>query len=251
MGNNLLYEKKITKYIAALYIFVHKYNKNQYLSKDFLLLLSEKNDRNIELILNKKMPIEFSRNQLGYLNQLNIFKDGKYYIPQECFSLLKRSLLINKEDKFILSFNNEYDYKIFNNWKNIERFNNFLYEDNDGLLKEIINKGLKENLLEEINLDNKIKISYILKKTQGITSKAKQYKYYDKEDGLITLIYDKKYINFYDIFQENVFLNEEECLKNITEKVKQIEIIKKMNNHNIYINNELLKQKIKEYFFNN
>lgn len=54
------------------------------------------------------------------------------------FTLIKRSLLINKEDKFILSFNN------------------FLYEDNDGLLKEIINKGLKENLLEEINLDNQI-----------------------------------------------------------------------------------------------
>lgn len=72
------------------------------------------------------------------------------------FPLIKRSLLINKEDKFILSFNNEYDYKLFNNWKNIEGFNNFLYEDNDGLLKEIINKGFKENLLEEINLDNQI-----------------------------------------------------------------------------------------------
>lgn len=52
------------------------------------------------------------------------------------FPLIKRSLLINKEDKFILSFNNEYDYKLLNNWKNIE--------------------GFKENLLEEINLDNQI-----------------------------------------------------------------------------------------------
>lgn len=251
--NSLKLMQKVSNYLVVLFLWTKYKNINTFSSQEITNFLEEnKNNEDVLNLLGGKNPNKFNRSSKTNINYITIFDEKNNTIPIECFELLKNIKLHFENKKFYFTFSSEEEKKLFNKWINVWSINKYIYDSDYGIVKGVIAKAEKLNLIRENNKDNKTKVKIIKNEKKGTKSVAtKEYTYKEDNGDLITLFSNKYYIDFYDIYNKTLgeFFNEDICVKNILSKITMNEIINKLTEKNILIEKDKLIFQIKRNFY--